>query len=271
MKKKSVVIAAALALLFSGAGVVFAGTPPVAALQRGVARLLRPLMRAADGAGRAIGGGGRMFSFSTCGACDDERTRREVAETKLVQAADENASLKKMLGLKQQFGSRVIPAAVAVYNQEWDREWLIIDAGEENGVRVGDPVIDEQQFLVGEVAEVWPGSAKVSVASNKGAAFGVVLAAPGGPSQQDSPAGGEALAHGLGSRALSVELIPRGTPVRPGDMAVRISKSDKKIPQIFAGRIAAVDERAGGAFKTAVAVLLSHPERIDRVMVITLP
>lgn len=218
---------------------------------------MAPFMRLADGAGRAIASG-RGFPFSSCGTCDDERAAADVVPAKLAQAVAENTSLKKMLGLKQEFGPALVPARVLLYNQEWDREWLIIDAGEADGIKVGDPVIDEREFLVGEIAEVGAMTSSVAIASGAGMTFGVALV----------PAGGEALAHGIGARALHLELIPRDTPVRFGDMAVRTEKSNKKIPSIFAGRIISVDDQAGGAFKTATAVLLSHPERIDRVMVV---
>lgn len=268
MKRKSAMIIAVAAAALSGAIILFASFPPIGVLRRGSARLLLPVMRLADGVRGAIGSGGRVLPLGTCGACDDERIARAVAEAKIVQATEENESLKKMLGLKQQFSPSLTSARVMLYNQEWDREWLVIDVGEQDGVAVGDTVIDEYQFLVGEIAEVNVGSATVTIASDKGTAFSVAFVPSGGPSQQGSPAGGEALAHGLGGRAFGIELIPRDTPVSPGDMVVRTSKSNKKIPLIFAGRIVGVDDRAGGAFKIGKAVLLSHPERINRVMVV---
>lgn len=258
MRKKSAIIAATGAVLLSIAVVIFAPFRPIAALRRGMARLLMPVMRVADGTSRAIRSAGRVLPFGACTACDDERIGRAVAEAKLAQATDENESLKKMLGLKQQFAPALMPARVILYNQEWDREWLVIDAGEQDGVAVGDPVIDEREFLIGEIAEVSATSAIVTIASNKGTTFSVVLV----------PSAGEALAHGLGARAFDLTLIPHSTPVHPDDMAVRTSKSNKKIPPIFAGRIVRVDDRAGGAFKSGRAVLLSHPEQIDRVVVI---
>ncbi len=259
MKKKSAIIIAVFAIGVSVIAIVFAAFPPIAAFKSGSARLLRPMMRVADRVSRTIGSRAHAVSFSTCASCDEERVGREVAEVKLATAAGENESLEKMLGLKRQFAPWLTPARVMLYNQEWDREWLVIDAGEEDGVRRGDMVIDEHQFLVGEVAEVSSVSATVAIASNNGTAFSIVLAS----------SGAEALAHGLGGRAFRLELIPRDTAARPGDMAVRASKSNRKIPQIFAGRIVRVDDRAGGAFKIGTAVLLSHPERIDRVMVIS--
>lgn len=248
------------ALLLSVGAVVFSSSSPVRVARQGSARLFAPMMRAAGGVGRAIESGARGISFSKCGTCDDEGNARNVAEAKLVLASAENESLKKTLGLKQQFGASLKSAAVILYNQEWDREWMIIDAGEEDGVRIGALVMDEHQFLVGEINEVNPHSATVSIVSNRGTAFGVALAG----------VGDEALAHGLGARAFGLELIPQGSGVAIGAMVMRMVKSDKRIPPIFAGRVVRLDDRAGGAFKTGVAVLLSHPERIERVIIINL-
>lgn len=257
MKRKSAIVVATLAFLLAIGAVAFAPYPPIATLREGSARLLRPMMRAADSASRAIASRARIFSFAGCGACDEERIARGVAEAKLARVMDENESLKKMLDLKRQSGPLLTPATVTLYNQEWDREWLIIDAGEEDGVRLGDIVIDERQFLVGEVAQVSAGSATIAIASNKGTTFSIALA----------PSGGEALAQGLGARAFGLELIPRETIVNLGDMVTRISKDNKKIPPIFAGRMVRVDGSTGDAFKRGSAVLLSHPERMERVMV----
>lgn len=258
MRKRSPIIVAIFALILSIGAVVFSSFRPMRTLRQGSARLLQPIMWVADGVSRAIGSRARALSFCASGAGDEECIARGVAEVKLAQVMDENESLKKMLDLKRQFALSLKPAAVMMYNQEWDREWLIIDAGEEDGIRMGDMVIDEDQFLVGEVVEVGARSATVAIASNKGMAFGIALA----------PSGGEALAHGLGARAFGLELIPRDATVNLGDMALRTSKSNKKIPPIFAGRIVRLDGSTGGAFKEGSAVLLSHPDRIDRVMVI---
>lgn len=259
MIRKSSIVVAIFAVVCSGIIIMFAPVSPVAAVRAGVVRALRPVMRSALNLGNRFGSGGRRISFPSCGSCDDDRIARAAAEAKLAQSIADNESLKKMLGLKQKFAPSLIPATVAVYNQEWDREWLVIDAGSDAGVRIGDSVIDEDQFLIGEVAEVSAASATVAVASNRGATFSVGVASEGG----------EALAHGLGARAFGVELIPRTTPVVPGDMVVRIAKSNKKMPPIFVGRIVDVDDRAGGAFKIGKAVLLSHPERALRVLIVS--
>lgn len=259
MVRKSPIIIAIFAVLCSGIIIIFAGVFPIAVARAGLMRALRPIMGFALNIGNRMGSGGGEADSPPCDSCSGDDATRAVAEAKLVQVAEENESLKKMLGLKQKFASSLIPAAVAVYNQEWDREWLVIDAGADAGVRIGDPVIDEDQFLIGEVAEVAAASATVSIASNRGMAFSAAVASESG----------EALAHGLGARAFRIELIPRSTPVSPGDMVVRVSQSNKNIPPIFAGRIADVDDRAGGAFKIGKAVLLSHPERILRVLVVS--
>lgn len=262
MIRKSPIAIVIFAVLLSGIIMVFASVSPIAVVRAGLTRAFHPLMRFASSAGNRIGSGDRGISFSSsdsCDSCDADGVARAVAEAKLIQVAEENESLKKMLGLKQNYAPSLIPAAVAVYNQEWDREWLVIDAGADAGVRSGDPVIDENQFLIGEVAEVTAVSATVAIASNRDVTFNVALVSESG----------EALAHGLGARAFGVELIPRGTPVGPGDMVMRVSESHKKLPPIFAGRMVHVDDRAGGAFKIGKAVLLSHPERVLRVLVVS--
>lgn len=259
LQRKSAMIVPVSAVLICASAVVFASSRPVRVVRSGALSLMRPLMRVADNAGRRIGSGTRAFFSGFCGACDEERTARELSDAKAAHLAAENESLKKMLGLKHDLAGSVKPAQVLAYNQEWDREWLMIDVGEEDGVRIGDPVVDEDQLLIGDIAEAGSGFATVAIASDKGSAFGVSF----------TPSGAEGLAKGIGARAFDLTLIPHDASAAPGDMIMRISKIGKKIPAIFAARVVSTDDRAGGPFKTGRATLLAHPEQLDRVMVIT--
>jgi cell shape-determining protein MreC len=258
MRKKYGIISIVLALALSGSVALFSSSPPVLAVRGGSVRLSLWAVRSVGG---VVGAGQGVSGRGPCGDCDNDRIGRDVAEAKLARAEEENDRLKELLDLKRQSGESLIPADVALYNQEWDREWLIINRGTEDGVRVGDPVIDERRLLVGEVVEAAARSATVTIASNKGTSFAVVLA----------PSGESVLTHGLGARAFSVDLIPPDSTVAPGDMVVRKPKNNSGFSDIFIGNIVRLDERTGGAFKTGRAVLLSRPESLDHVMVVTAP
>ena len=253
-------IAVVIAVLVCIVVIVLASTRPIVALRNAAVHIMEPVMRLAANAGRRVAGV-HIFSSRACSGCDEEQARREVAEAKLVQVLAENESFKRLLDLK---GQTVVPlkaANVLLYNQEWDREWLIIDLGVADGVRIGDPVVDESRLLVGDIAEVGDGFAKVAIASSNNTALSVAIA----------PSVSEALAKGLGARAFAVTLIPRDAAVHPGDVITRIFKINKVAPEILIGRMVSIDDRAGGAFKVGRATLLAHPERVNQVMVLLMP
>lgn len=260
MMRNKRIIAVLIAALVCGTVIVFASARPITALRSASVHIMEPVMRGAGNTGRRISGI-RIFSSGSCSGCEENRLGREIVEAKLAQMSAENVSLKRLLGLKQQAGLSPKPADVLLYNQEWGQEWLVIDRGEEDGVRIGDPVVDEERLFVGEVAEIGTAFAKVVIASDKNTALSVGV----------TPLGDEALAKGLGARAFAITLIPRDAPVHPGDMITRISKSNKAIPALFVGRMVSVDDHGGGAFKTGRATLLVHPERMNRVMVFVAP
>ena len=86
MIKKSRIIVAIFAVLFSGAIILFAAFSPIAMMRTGLARALYPMMRFAISMSNYIGSGGRESSFSSCDSCDGDRVARIVGETKLAQA-----------------------------------------------------------------------------------------------------------------------------------------------------------------------------------------
>jgi rod shape-determining protein MreC len=186
-------------------------------------------------------------------------TRLEASAAALAEASRENEILHRALGLKEKSGGEdaLRSGAVVLYRQELDSEILIIDIGREDGVREGDPVVDEQGLFIGQVSEAGGGFSKIAVASNPGIVFSAELA----------PLGGKVLAKGLGGRALSLEFIPRDAPIRSGDFVLWVREDGGRQPVIFAGRVVERGSPASGGFKTGRAVLLSHPELVGHVMV----
>lgn len=257
MVRKRYIIVVLVAVLVCGVVIVFASARPVTTLRAAAVRIMEPAMRLGGDLGYRISGARVPSGF--CSGCEEERLRREVAEVKLAQVSGENESLKRFLAFKERAGLSAKPANVLLYNQEWDQEWLVIDAGEEDGLREGNLVVDEDQFLVGSIAEVGRGFAKVAVASNQGRTLSVGLVA----------LGSEVLAKGLGARAFAISLVPHDASVHTGDILTLFSKSNRAMPTIVVGRMVSVDDQAGGGFKTGRATLLAHPERRDRVMVLT--
>lgn len=142
--------------------------------------------------------------------------------------ADENRTLRDMLALKERLGPAFRPATVLRARTPGSESTFYIDLGDQDGVRVGAPVID-RHGLVGVVREVRP---ELSVAMDwthpdfrasamlaDGTAFGMVeprrgafreldrLVLNGTAYYESVPAGVPVLTSGLG------DVFPRGIPI----------------------------------------------------------
>ncbi|OHA02652.1 MAG: hypothetical protein A3J58_02895 [Candidatus Sungbacteria bacterium RIFCSPHIGHO2_02_FULL_52_23] len=257
--RRKLIIAGIAGLLFCV--VIFAGSwTPVYALRTAVMRAFAPVMSAMGRTGRWVAAWHDLAPAEEedCEACRRHEQARAIAEAELVEARARQASLERALGLKQYLGPSAIPARVTLYARHVQGEMLVIDAGDETGAHVGDHVVDEEGFLVGDIAETGVGFSKVAIASNTGIAFPVSFV----------PSGAEALARGIGARAFRIELIPQDVSFHAGDFVRRISKDMRSGEVPLVARLADEGDSGGGAFKKAGAILLAHPERLERVMII---
>ncbi len=256
MRGRFAIFLVGTAIIFTVPLIIFGQSGPIASLRALLLSATAPLMRVSARAGRLIGYGvDELIS-----APGQELMERAMAIAAAEQDAlrRENQSLRRALGLRDEFGGRLLAAEVLLYQSELGQEYLILDIGREAEVKEGDMVIDEERLLVGEVREVEDGFAKVSIASNLGAALPVELV----------PVGERALARGIGGRAFAVELIPHDTPLRPGDFLIWAPEERPGNPAIIIGQITGEAERTGHAFKTGRAVLLARPERAARGFVL---
>lgn len=243
-------IAACLALI------VFGSSRPVGWLRTSAIYALRPLASLAGYARRAITPGASEWPESS----PDGRGDIAAEEVELAALRKENESLRAALAMKEEVVRPLVAGRVWWYANDDGRESLIIDRGKNHGVRRGDPVIDQNRMLVGDVAEAGQDFSKVNVASNRGTTFAAAFSS-----------GEEALMRGLGARSFSVELVPESAPVSTGDFVMSVLKNIRGIKPVFVGRIARVGAAACTGFRTLSVTLAARPERLERVWVIAAP
>src|SRR3989344_3757995 len=206
VKKRMRIAAAGAAALFFVMLVVGRSSRPISYLRLGIVHLLSPI---AD-AGAFVAGYVTGVPEQEVRALQEDSRQLTVARAEKAVLAQENESLRRLLGVQEDVALQIVGVGVLSYTHMMGIETLVIGAGQEVGIAEGDIVIDEHRSLVGHVTEAAAGSAKVSVASNPDVTFSAELV----------PLGGNMLIRGLGGRGLALELIPYDTPLRDGDFVL---------------------------------------------------
>lgn len=129
------------------------------------------------------------------------------AQQELVQdVTRENASLRKLLVLRERFDLRTMPARVIGVSPSNFERIVFIDRGRDDGVRRDMPVL-AGEGLAGRVIEVSPGTAKVLLLTDRQSAVAGRLATNGKTG----------ILEGTGGGTLRYELFDPETVVEEGD------------------------------------------------------
>ena len=259
MQRRFTIFVIGAPLLFFGLLIIFGRSRPVAFLRIQAARIAAPYTHAAGRAGGWVGLGLEGLSAERIRGLEEDAQHLAAVEAQSRALEKENETLARALGLRTGFGASLKSGRVLQYHAVLGREALVIDLGSDAGAAEGDIVIDSEGLLIGVITEAAAGFSKVAVASNPGVTFSGALV----------PLGGKVLAKGIGARTLALELIPSDVPVRSGDFVIWTRDDQRGNPAVFAGRVAGSAPAGSGTFKTGRAALLSDPERVEHVMVIT--
>jgi rod shape-determining protein MreC len=229
-------------------------TEPALTLQRVTTRALDPVRGAIGGIGEAVAG-----VFGTIGEID--RLRGENADLRialagaeqriaeLTEAAAENAELRELLGITRALEMTTLPVRI-VSRDPSNFAWEVgIDAGRDDGVRVGMPVVanaDGTGALAGTVVGVTGDTARVRfVIDTRSVVIGLV---------QSSRALGEV--RGQAGGQLVMTNIPVTDAVAQGDTVVSagigIGEERSAYPAgLLVGTVQAVEDDPNALTRTA--------------------
>lgn len=140
----------------------------------------------------------------------ENTTLHEEVARMQTQVLDRNLLAEKVLKLEETFGRIGNDNRVSAYvlSVPWQSPYdiLVIDAGAEHGIVVGDQVVYVGAGVIGEIAEVYTSSAKVKLYSSPREEHAVLVGEKYVPG----------VAHGRGMGNFEVKL-PKGTLVAVGD------------------------------------------------------
>lgn len=195
---------------------------------------------------------------------DNQRKRRELQMAqarihRLMAVADENARLRQLLGGTRGFSLNVSMAGIIDIDLDPFRQRLVLDAGSEDKVRVGQALIDSDGVL-GQVVEVSPRRATALLITDPDHAVPVQVAR----------SGLRTIAYGTGSSdRLVLPNIPQSADIRKGDQLIT-SGIGGRFPAGFpVGTITRLRADKLRLFVIADATPAAHLERGNEVLLIS--
>src|SRR5258706_5916299 len=213
----------------------------------GVGVMLYPIQRALLWPRDALVQAGRYVTTVQNLTRDNERLRESAAghAARLLQDEQlrlENARLRQLQGLRERIGVKTQMVQVLYEPRDRFTHKLVIDHGSSDGVRAGNPVIDEQG-VVGQVTRVFPLVAEVTVLTEKDQAIPV-----------------QVLRNGLRSVAfggsepgtLELRFLAANADVSSGDAVVTSGLDGLYPPGIPVGTIARVERDVKDQFARVV-------------------
>lgn len=136
------------------------------------ASIFRPVLTSGNSIGAQVKSIGAYFSSKNSLSRENIDLKARIDEGVADRAnydsvVAENASLKEILGRKNESVSMTLTAILAKPNQS-PYDTLLIDAGASQGIKVGDKVFALGNVPIGRVAQVYPNTSKVILYSNSG-------------------------------------------------------------------------------------------------------
>ncbi len=218
---------------------------------------------------------GRTLTFwltqppSDAGSIDEKERQQPDLEQRLADLSVENIELRSALealgeiAVQQKFleERRLSGVTGRIFARSADptSEYVMIDAGLNDGLEVGAPAIVGRAMIIGRVVSVSPDTARVLLTTDNRSSFAGVVA--------DNPAA-EGVVSGNRGLSLRMELIPQSEIIQPHQIVVS-SGTDARVPRgLILGEIERVEKQQGALFQSATLRTLYQTSRLDAVTIL---
>jgi rod shape-determining protein MreC len=136
---------------------------------------------------------------------------------------------------------------------------LIINKGDSNGIKTGQPVISSTGHLVGRISDVWFGSARVKLITDSESVVNAMV--------QQSRATG--LVHGEHGLGLFMDTIEKDSTVQKGDTVITSGLGGRFPKGLAVGVIEEVHESPNGLFQEGFVLPLVSFDDLEMLFIIT--
>ncbi|MFI4927622.1 MAG: rod shape-determining protein MreC [Burkholderiales bacterium] len=177
------------------------------------------------------------------------------------QLLNENAQLRKLLGLRERLNTPSTAAEVLYDAADPYTRKVVIDKGLAQGISSGSPVIDESGVL-GQVTRVHPLISEVTLVTDSDQAIPVL----------NTRTGARGIAYGdagrFGSGGLELRYMAANADVQPGDLLTTSGIDGVYPPGIPVAKVSKVERRPDSGFARIVCVPQAQVAGVRHVMVL---
>jgi rod shape-determining protein MreC len=178
---------------------------------------------------------------------------------KLKQQIDETRVLSALVDFARVNPEyRYVAASVIGRDPSPFLQYIIINRGSDHGLRRGMPVVT-QQGLVGRVAAVMAGAARIQLITDPGSSINVRI----------EPSRAQAVLLGEITGDISLDMIPQSAEVQSGDLVLTSGLGGNYPPDILIGQVTGVRSRDNDLFQKASVQPVVDFSQIEIVLVIT--
>ena len=256
-------VCSALALFLMVADARFRITQPVRAA---VATVLFPIQWVALWPVKGVEATQRYFTSLNTALRNEEAAHQKLVlmsqrANQVEQLANENAQLRKLLGLRERLNSPSLAAEVLYDAADPYTRKVVIDKGMAQGVEPGSPVIDESGVL-GQVTRVHPLISEVTLVTDAEQAIPVVNTRTGTRGIVYGDAGR------FGSGGLELRYMAANADVQVNDLLTTSGVDGVYPAGIPVAKVARVERRPDSAFARIVCYPQSRVNGARHVMVL---
>ncbi|MEK7213002.1 MAG: rod shape-determining protein MreC [Patescibacteria group bacterium] len=225
---------------------------------------LSPILAGTNKWGIKMGDSYRFFNsreefFSAYTQCVGDLQGQELIKAQLKILAEENTELKKQLSFKQRAKAPQMAAEVVGKNTDSADKTIIINVGEEAGLKVDQPVVAGDGILVGKITKVEKQLAVVRLISDNQIKVAATVL------NNERSLGVVEGGYGLSVR---MSFIPRNEVVQVGDQIIT-SGLELNIPRgLLIGSVAAVENEPYQPFQQAVLTPAADLAKLTLVSVL---
>ncbi len=202
----------------------------------------------------------------------DEISRLTIEVAKLKVLEEENQVLKKELNFFEENQNKYVVARV-IGQDPLEPNTLILNKGEESGIRVGFPVVANEGIMIGKIIKVEKNISTVLFLTDSRSKVAAHILRQSEESERQNVREGEQFVPGVvsGKHGLSIkmELIPQNEKINRGDLVIT-SGLEKDIPKgLVIGKIDSVTNEVEAVFQSATIKSLVSFDSLSIVAVIT--